>query len=51
MPSFTQRIQKFLSSPQGKRLVTQGRRQLSKPENQNRLRSLLARLQNRHGSR
>jgi hypothetical protein len=51
MPSFTERIQKFLSSPQGKRLVTEGRRQLAKPENQSRLRSLLARLQGRRGSR
>lgn len=51
MPSFTERIQKFLSSPQGKRLVTEGRRQLAKPENQNRLRRLLARLQGRRGSR
>lgn len=50
MPSFTERIQKFLRSPQGKRLVTEGRRQLAKPENQNRLRRLLARLQGRRGT-
>ena len=51
MSSFTERIQRFLSSPQGKRLITEGRRQLAKPENQNRLRRLLARLQGRGGSR
>ncbi|GLY00589.1 MULTISPECIES: hypothetical protein [Actinoplanes] len=47
MPTFTQRIQTFLNSPRGRRLVEQGRRQLAKPENQQRLRSLLTRLQGR----
>jgi hypothetical protein len=51
MPSLTERIQRFLGSPQGKRLITEGRRQLAKPENQTRLRRLLARLQGRRGSR
>lgn len=47
MPSFGQRIRAFLSSPQGRRMVAQGQRQLSKPENQQKLRALLARLQRR----
>ncbi|WP_177319782.1 hypothetical protein [Actinoplanes philippinensis] len=47
MASITQRIQAFLTSPRGRQLVDQGRRQLAKPENQQRLRSLFARLQNR----
>jgi hypothetical protein len=51
MPSLAERLQKFLASPQGKRLVAEGRRQLAKPENQNRLRRLLDRLRGRHGSR
>jgi len=51
MPSLTERIQRFLHSPQGKRLVAEGRRQLAKPENQNRLRRLLDRLRGRHSAR
>jgi hypothetical protein len=45
MPTLMQRLQKFLSSPQGQRVVEQGRRQLAKPENQAKARRLLARLQ------
>jgi hypothetical protein len=45
MATITQRLQKFLRSPQGQRLVQQGQRQLAKPENQARLRKVLARLQ------
>ncbi|ROP29313.1 hypothetical protein [Couchioplanes caeruleus] len=47
MPTLVQRLQKFLRSPQGQRLITEGQRQLAKPENRARLRRLIARLQNR----
>jgi hypothetical protein len=47
MATFAQRVRAFLHSPQGRRLVDQGRRQLAKPENQRRLRGLFTRLQNR----
>ncbi|MFI5933271.1 hypothetical protein [Actinoplanes sp. NPDC051494] len=40
-----QRLQNFLRSPKGQKLVQQGRHQLSKPENQARLRSLAAKAQ------
>jgi hypothetical protein len=45
--TLTQRLQKFLRSPQGQRVIDQGRRQLAKPENQARLRRALSRLQGR----
>jgi hypothetical protein len=47
MATLMQRLQKFLRSPQGQRLVQQGQRQLAKPENQARLRRLATRLQSR----
>lgn len=47
MPSLSQRLRVFLSSPKGQRVIEQGRRQLAKPENQHKLRGLLARLQGR----
>ncbi|WP_430785888.1 hypothetical protein [Actinoplanes sp. G11-F43] len=47
MASITQRIQAFLHSPRGRQLAEQGRRQLAKPENQQRIKGLLARLQGR----
>jgi cation:H+ antiporter len=47
MASLSEHLRAFLSSPRGKRLVEEGQRQLAKPENQQRLRRLLARLQNR----
>ncbi|MEV6630790.1 hypothetical protein AB0M54_08565 [Actinoplanes sp. NPDC051470] len=47
MATLMQRLQKFLRSPQGQRIVEQGRRQAAKPENQARARRLLARLQGR----
>jgi hypothetical protein len=47
MATLMQRLQKFLRSPQGQRLVQQGQRQLAKPENQARLRKLATRLQTR----
>jgi hypothetical protein len=47
MASLSQRIQSFLRSPTGRRIVSEGQRQLAKPENQQKLRSLLARLRGR----
>jgi hypothetical protein len=47
MATLMQRLQKFLRSPQGQRVVDQGRRQLAKPENQAKARRLLAKLQGR----
>lgn len=47
MASLVQRLQMFLRTPQGQRLVQQGRQQLAKPENQARARSILAKLQGR----
>jgi hypothetical protein len=47
MPTMSQRLRAFLSSPQGRRLIEQGHRQLAKPENQRKLRDLLTRLQGR----
>ena len=44
MPSLVQRLQKFLATPQGQRIVHEGQRQLAKPENQAKARRLLARL-------
>jgi hypothetical protein len=43
MPSLAQKLRTFLNSPQGRRIVSEGRRQLAKPENQSKLRALLAR--------
>ena len=47
MATLAQRVRAFLQSPQGRRVVDQGRRQLAKPENQRRLRGLFDRLQSR----
>lgn len=47
MPTMSQRIRAFLSSPKGQKLIQQGQRQLAKPENQQRLRQMLTRLQGR----
>jgi hypothetical protein len=47
MASLSQRIRAFLGSPRGKRLIAQGQAQLAKPENQRKLKRLLARLQKR----
>ena len=47
MPTLMQRLQKFLSSPQGQRMIQQGQRQLARPENQAKARRLLAKLQGR----
>ena len=45
--SLIQRIKRFLASPQGRRLMDEGQRQLAKPENQRKLRDLVARLSRR----
>lgn len=45
--SLVQRLSMFLRSPQGQRLIQQGRRELAKPANQQRLRRLLTRLSGR----
>jgi hypothetical protein len=42
-----QRLQMFLRSPQGQKIVQQGQRQLAKPENQAKLRRLAAKFQGR----
>jgi len=47
MATLQQRIRAFLTSPQGKRLIEQGERQLAKPENQRRLRDMITRLRSR----
>lgn len=47
MATLMQRLQKFLRSPQGQRIVDQGRRQMAKPENQARARRLLSKFQGR----
>ena len=47
MPTMAERVSAFLRSPQGQKLIDQGRRQLAKPENQRRLGELFTKLQNR----
>jgi hypothetical protein len=47
MATMQQRLRAFLSSPQGKRMIAEGRKQLAKPENQRKLRQLLARFRSR----
>jgi hypothetical protein len=47
MATLAQRVRAFLQSPQGRRLIDEGRRQLAKPENQRRLRGLFTRMQSR----
>jgi len=47
MATLMQRLQMFLRSPRGQKLVQQGQRQLAKPENQAKLRRIATRLQGR----
>jgi hypothetical protein len=47
MATIAERLRAFLRSPQGQRLTRQARDQLSKPENQRRLRQLAQRLRQR----
>jgi hypothetical protein len=45
--ALTDRIKKFMQSPQGRKLVETGQRELAKPENQRKLRDLAARFTKR----
>ena len=47
MATLMQRLQMFLRSPQGQKIVQQGQRQLAKPENQAKLRRLATKFQGR----
>jgi hypothetical protein len=47
MASLSQRIRAFLGSPQGKRMISKGQQQLAKPENQQKVKRLLGKLQGR----
>lgn len=47
MTSVTRRIRAFLTSPQGKRIIADGQRQLSKPANRQKLGRLLSKLRGR----
>jgi hypothetical protein len=47
MATLQQRIRAFLNSSQGKRLIAEGERQLADPNNQRRLRDMLAKLRSR----
>jgi hypothetical protein len=40
MANVTQRIKDFLRSPAGQRLIAEGKRQLAKPENRQKLKAL-----------
>ncbi|WP_327011204.1 hypothetical protein OHA72_30385 [Dactylosporangium sp. NBC_01737] len=44
MPTLMQKVMRFLSSPAGRRVVEQGRRELAKPANQEKLRRLTSRV-------
>jgi hypothetical protein len=47
MATMQQRLRAFLNSPQGRRLIAEGQRQLANPENQRRLQRLIARFRSR----
>lgn len=47
MASMTQRIRAFLQGPTGRRLMAEGQRQITRPENQAKLRRLLTRFTQR----
>ncbi|WP_229398071.1 hypothetical protein [Micromonospora okii] len=47
MSALVQRISRFLRSPQGQQLVDRGRREMAKPENQQKLKRLASRLSTR----
>jgi hypothetical protein len=46
MPTILQRVTRFLQSPNGRRIVELGRRELAKPANQEKLRRLATRALN-----
>ena len=45
--SLVNKVMAFLRSPQGQRMVSQGRQQLSRPGNRSKLQALLARFRGR----
>ena len=47
MAKLTQRIKDFLQSPAGQRLIAQGKRELAKPENQQRIKALAKKITKR----
>jgi hypothetical protein len=47
MATLVQKLRTFLSGPQGRRMIDQGRRQMAKPENQRKLRQFVDRLRSR----
>ncbi|GAA2465553.1 hypothetical protein GCM10010435_38510 [Winogradskya consettensis] len=47
MATLMQRLQTFLRSPKGQKLVQQGRQQLAKPENQARIRQIMTKARKR----
>ena len=47
MTSLIERVRAFLRSPQGNRAIVRGQQQLAKPENQQKLKHLLGKLQGR----
>jgi len=47
MATVVQRLQKFLRSPQGRKVVEKGKEELAKPENQARARKAFDRLRGR----
>lgn len=47
MASLMSKIRRFLSSPQGRRIVDQGRRAAADPRNQRKAKDFLARLRKR----
>ncbi len=47
MASLMSRIRRFLSSPQGRRIVDQGRRAAADPRNQRKAKAFLARFRKR----
>jgi hypothetical protein len=47
MANVTQRIKDFLRSPAGQRLIAEGKRQLSKPENQKKIKAIAEKITKR----
>ncbi|WP_433064075.1 hypothetical protein [Dactylosporangium sp. CS-033363] len=47
MPTIADRIRRFLSSPQGQRLVSRAQVELRKPENRRRLQQVVSRVRRR----
>ncbi|WP_433618642.1 hypothetical protein ACQP2P_21785 [Dactylosporangium sp. CA-139114] len=47
MPTIADRIRRFLSSPQGQRLIMRAQDELRKPENRRRLQQVVSRVRRR----